>query len=167
MKKRASAQDEGDLSSVTPENKADDPLPAWPLAERPGLLIRRLHQLHLALFAAQVRGLVTPVQFSLLSALAARGGADQTTLAADVALDRSTAAATLARMEAHGWIARGRDEADGRARLCRMTEAGHALLAQVEPLAREAHRQTLAALPPEEARHLMALMRAALASRAR
>ncbi|WP_207017812.1 MarR family winged helix-turn-helix transcriptional regulator [Roseococcus suduntuyensis] len=121
-----------------------------------------MHQLHLSLFAAQVRGLITPVQFSLLSALAARGSADQTTLATDVALDRSTAAATLARMEAHGWIARGRDDADGRAMRCRMTEAGRTLLARVEPLAREAHRQTLAALPPEDGAHLMALMRAAL-----
>lgn len=162
MKTRASAQDQGSSVPMPPGSEAESPLPAWPLAERPGLLIRRLHQLHLALFAAQVRGRITPVQFSLLSALAARGGADQTTLAAEVALDRSTAAATLARMEAHGWIARGRDDADGRARLCRMTEAGRALLAQVEPLAREAHRQTLAALPREDAATLMALMRAAL-----
>lgn len=162
MTTRASAHDPGSLTVAPPGSEADTTLPAWPLAERPGLLIRRLHQLHLALFASHVRGLITPVQFSLLSALAARGSADQTTLATEVALDRSTAAATLARMEAHGWIARGRDAADGRAQRCRMTEAGRALLAQVEPLAREAHRQTLAALPREEAAQLMALMRAAL-----
>lgn len=162
MKTRSSAQDQGNSTPTTPTIEAKTSLSAWPLADRPGLLIRRLHQLHLALFARHVRGLITPVQFSLLSALAVRGRADQTTLAAEVALDRSTAAATLARMEAHGWIARGRDDADGRARLCRMTEAGRALLAQVEPLAREAHRQTLAALPQEEAVQLMALMRAAL-----
>lgn len=162
MKTRATAQDQGSSAPTPPGTEAETPVPTWPLAERPGLLIRRLHQLHLALFASHVRGLITPVQFSLLSALAARGSADQTTLAAEVALDRSTAAATLARMEAHGWIARGRDAADGRAQRCRMTEAGRALLAQVEPLAREAHRQTLAALPREEAAHLMALMRAAL-----
>lgn len=162
MNTQASAQHQGISATTPPGSEAESPLPAWPLAERPGLLIRRLHQLHLSLFAAQVRGLITPVQFSLLSALAARGSADQTTLAADVALDRSTAAATLARMEAHGWVARGRDDADGRAMRCRMTEAGRALLDQVEPLAREAHRQTLAALPPEQAGRLMALMRAAL-----
>ncbi len=51
----------------------------WPLNERPGYLIRRLHQIHVALFQEVCAGLeITPLQYSLLSALAARGTADQT-----------------------------------------------------------------------------------------
>src|SRR5712672_2457212 len=61
----------------------------WPLSQRPGFLIRRLHQIHVALFQEACGHFeVTPLQYSLLSALAARKTADQTTLAADIALDR-------------------------------------------------------------------------------
>ncbi len=161
MDESLTARETGSLVTNTPASQAEP----WPLAERPGLLIRRLHQLHVALFADMTRAFtITPVQFSLLTAIAARGGADQTRLAAEVALDRSTAAATLARMEARGWITRRRDAADGRAMHCTLTAAGAATLAEVEPLAREAHRRTLERLAPAEAMRLMALMQAALPS---
>jgi len=68
----------------------------WPLAERPGFLIRRLHQIHVALFQEACGAFeITPLQYSLLSALAQRGTADQTTLSADIALDRSTTTGAL------------------------------------------------------------------------
>lgn len=147
---------EGDL-------RMPDAAPAWPLAERPGFLIRRLHQLHVALFHELAGGFgVTPVQYSLLSAIAARGEADQTTLAADVALDRSTAAATLARLEARGLIARRRAPGDARVMLCCLTPRGEALLPRMERAARAAHARTLAALTGEEASALIALIRRAL-----
>lgn len=135
----------------------------WPLADRPGFLIRRLHQAHVALFHELAGGLgVTPVQYSLLSALAARGRADQTTLAADVALDRSTTAATLARLQKRGLIGRGRDPGDARAMLCAPTPAGLDLLRRIEPLARRAHEETLAELSRSEAGVLVGLVRKAL-----
>ena len=143
------------------------PLPAsdadWPLADRPGYLIRRLHQAHGALFQSLCGGFgVTPVQYSLLSALGARGRADQTAIAADVGLDRSTTAATLARLEARGMISRARSEGDRRAVLCGLTPAGRGLLRRIEPLARQAHSRTLAALSDREAATLMTLLRRAL-----
>ena len=68
----------------------------WPLSQRPGFLIRRLHQIHVALFQEACGKFdVTPLQYSLLSALAARKTADQTTLAADIALDRTTTTGAL------------------------------------------------------------------------
>lgn len=139
------------------------PVGAWPLADRPGYLIRRLHQLHGALFMELTAAFnVTPVQYSLMSAIAARGEADQTTLAHDVALDRSTTASSLARLDARGLVRRRRGLRDGREMRCALSEQGQALLAAMEPLAREAHARTLAALPPEEASALTALMRRAL-----
>jgi MarR family transcriptional regulator, lower aerobic nicotinate degradation pathway regulator len=135
----------------------------WPLAARPGFLIRRLHQAHVALFHELVGGLgVTPVQYSLLSAIAARGRADQTTLAADVALDRSTTAATLARLHKRGLIGRARDPGDARAMLCVLTPVGLDLLRHIEPLARQAHARTLAGLSQTDAAILVGLLRRAL-----
>src|SRR3569832_341352 len=79
----------------------------WPLEQRPGFLIRRLHQIHVALFQERCAEFdVTPLQYSLLSALAARGMADQTTLAADVALDRTTTTGALKRLQARRFIER-------------------------------------------------------------
>lgn len=122
-----------------------------------------MHQLHVALFAEATEGLnITPVQFSLLSAIAARKTADQTTLSADVALDRSTCAGTLARLEARQLVQRRRDAKDGRVMLCTLTPAGEALLHRAEPAAREAHRLTLARLDAADAATLVALMHAAL-----
>lgn len=134
-------------------------LPDWPLAERPGFLIRRLHQIHTALFAERCAAFdVTPVQYSLLSALARRREADQTTLAADVALDRTTATGALVRLAARGLVERIASARDRRARDCRLTPSGALLLAAMEPAARSAHEATLAGLEPRERATLVELM---------
>lgn len=134
-------------------------MPDWPLADRPGFLIRRLHQIHVALFAeACAQFDVTPVQYSLMSALAARGRADQTTLAADVALDRTTATGALKRLEARGFVARTTDDDDRRARSCRLTPRGTETLDRMEPAARAAHRDTVASLGDDDRRLFLGLM---------
>jgi len=81
--------------------------PSWPLDQRPGFLIRRLHQIHVALFQKNCAAFeITPLQYSLLSALAQRGTADQTTLAADVALDRTTTTGALKRLQLRRFVER-------------------------------------------------------------
>ena len=43
------------------------------LSDRPGFLVRRLHQIHLALFAEECAGLdITPVQYSIMTVAAAQ-----------------------------------------------------------------------------------------------
>jgi DNA-binding MarR family transcriptional regulator len=132
---------------------------SWPLSERPGFLIRRLHQIHAALFQeACGRFEITPLQYSLLSALAVRKTADQTSLAADIALDRTTTTGALKRLEARKLVERPIDAADRRARLCRLTRAGAALLGKIETAARSAHDATLEGLNDEERSQFIALM---------
>ena len=124
---------------------------AWPLSQRPGFLIRRLHQIHVALFQeACGKFEVTPLQYSLLSALAARKTADQTTLAADIALDRTTTTGALKRLAARSFVERAVNDEDRRARLCKLTPAGATLLAKIEASARTAHRATLDNLSERE-----------------
>jgi len=123
----------------------------WPLSQRPGFLIRRLHQIHVALFQEACGEFeVTPLQYSLLSALAARQTADQTTLAADIALDRTTTTGALKRLAARKFVERAVNGEDRRARLCKLTRAGAALLAKIEASARAAHRATLDNLSERE-----------------
>ena len=132
---------------------------SWPLTERPGFLIRRLHQLHVALFATTCAAFdMTPLQYSLLSALALRGTADQTTLAADVCLDRTTTTGALKRLASRKLIHRAVDRDDRRARVCRLTPAGEKMLANMEQAARQAHRDTLAGLASKERATFIALM---------
>ncbi|WP_031337223.1 MarR family winged helix-turn-helix transcriptional regulator [Rhodopseudomonas sp. B29] len=139
----------------------------WPLEERPGFLVRRLHQIHVALFQQACGEFeITPLQYSLLSALAARKTADQTTLAADIALDRTTTTGALKRLEARHLLERPINEDDRRARLCRLTRAGAALLARIEGAARAAHEATLDGLSERERAQLVGLLQRVVARNA-
>jgi MarR family transcriptional regulator, lower aerobic nicotinate degradation pathway regulator len=142
--------------------------PAWPLDQRPGFLIRRLHQIHVALFQESCAAFeITPLQYSLLSALAVRGTADQTTLAADVALDRTTTTGALKRLQLRNFVERSTDQRDRRAQICRLTKAGANLLRQMESSARAAHRETVADLRKADQKRFIAMMQQIVAARSR
>jgi DNA-binding MarR family transcriptional regulator len=132
----------------------------WLLPERPGFLIRRLHQIHVSLFSERCGAFrITPLQYSLLSLLAERSEADQTTLANSVALDRTTTTGALKRLEARGFVERSASLTDRRSQHCRLTQAGHALLGRMEAVVREAHDATLEALSETEQATLIHLMK--------
>jgi DNA-binding MarR family transcriptional regulator len=76
------------------------------LHDQPGHLIRRAHQIAVAVFFDKLGREVTPVQYAVLHALKDKPGLDQVTLAQEVALDTSTTADLAARLEAKGWITR-------------------------------------------------------------
>jgi DNA-binding MarR family transcriptional regulator len=114
------------------------------LTGRPGFLVRRLHQIHLALFAEECG------RFSLLSVVAARPGLDQSALALEVGVDRATTANVLARLEGNGLLRRVRDAADSRVKLVHLTPAGRRMLARMDEPARRAHDRTLAGLKPAD-----------------
>lgn len=132
----------------------------WALDERPGFLARRMHQIHVSLFAERCAAFgVTPLQYSLLSLLRDRQEADQTTLAQAVALDRTTTTGALKRLEARGLVSRTTSSVDRRAQVCRLTAQGAALHAAMESAARSAHALTVAALSPAEQEQLTRLLR--------
>jgi DNA-binding MarR family transcriptional regulator len=138
---------------------------SWPLGQRPGFLIRRLHQIHVALFQKRCAAFeITPLQYSLLSALAKRGTADQTTLAADVALDRTTTTGALKRLQSRHFIERSIDHRDRRAQISRLTRAGAKLLRQMESQARAAHRETVADLSKADQKRLIVMMQKIVAA---
>ncbi|MBP1181400.1 MarR family winged helix-turn-helix transcriptional regulator [Methylobacterium sp. PvR107] len=134
--------------------------PHWPLVERPGFLARRMHQIHVSLFAERCAAFnVTPLQYSLLSILRDLEEADQTTLAAAVALDRTTTTGALKRLAARGLVSRSTSPTDRRAQICRLTAEGGALHNAMEPAARMAHALTVEALTPAEQDYLTKLLR--------
>lgn len=122
-----------------------------PLADRPGFLVRRLHQIHVALFAEECAPFgITPVQFSVLTALERDAPLDQVSLAGEVGIDRANCTDVLGRLEERGLIHRVPSPADSRAKLCELTAAGRRLLARLAPAAQRAHDRTVAALPKAE-----------------
>jgi len=139
----------------------------WPLEQRPGYLIRRLHQVHVALFQEACAGFdMTPLQYSLLSALAVRETADQTSLAADIALDRTTTTGALKRLEVRKLVERPVSDDDRRARICKLTPAGATMLGKIESAARHAHRKTLDPLGKAEQAAFIAMMQRIVAGHA-
>jgi MarR family transcriptional regulator, lower aerobic nicotinate degradation pathway regulator len=138
---------------------------AWPLEKRPGFLIRRLHQIHVALFQKKCAAFdLTPLQYSLLTALARCGTADQTTLAAEVMLDRTTTTGALKRLQSRKFIERTVHSRDRRAQMCRLTKSGLRLLRQIEASARAAH-QTLEGLSKAEQKRFITMMQKIVAAR--
>jgi MarR family transcriptional regulator, lower aerobic nicotinate degradation pathway regulator len=138
----------------------------WPLGQRPGFLIRRLHQIHVALFQEKCAEFeITPLQYSLLSALAVRKTADQTTLAADVSLDRTTTTGALKRLQSRYFVDRAIEHGDRRAQTCRLTKAGAALLRKMEKSARQAHLETVAGLSKADQKRFIVMMQKIVAAR--
>jgi MarR family transcriptional regulator, lower aerobic nicotinate degradation pathway regulator len=132
---------------------------SWPLEQRPGFLIRRLHQIHVALFQKECAEFdITPLQYSLLTALAARGTADQTTLAADVALDRTTTTGALKRLQSRDLVGRSILVRDRRAQTCRLTRKGMVLLQKMERSAQIAHLKTVSDLSKADQKRFIAMM---------
>ena len=122
-----------------------------PLADRPGFLIRRLHQIHIALFLEEcARFGITPVQYSVMTALERVGALDQVSLGAEVGIDRANAADVVRRLEGRGVLRRAAGETDSRLKMCSLTAAGRRLAARMRPAVERVHRRTVAALPPRE-----------------
>ncbi len=131
-------------------------LPLW---SRPGYLIRRLHQIHLALFLDECKASrLTPVQYGLLTALSLRGELDQISLAEELGLDRTTAAEVLGRLEARGLVSRKANPRDRRAKLARITKRGRALTASMFHSMQRAQDRLCAPLTQKERDVFMATL---------
>ncbi len=127
----------------------------------PGHLVRRAHQLAVALFMEETAAFeVTPVQFAILNALIDIPGEDQVTLAARVAFDAATSGSVIGRLEAKGWIRREVDPQDKRRKLLWVTPEGELAVAQMKPGVARVQQRLLAPLAaPEQAQFVDLLAR--------
>lgn len=122
-----------------------------------GHLIRRAHQIAVALFLEKMGRDVTPVQYAVLRMLHETPGIDQVTLAQRVALDTSTTAELAARLEAKGWISR--EMMARRQRRLTLTPAGEALLLRLVPDVESLHDGLFESMDDGEAGELIRLLR--------
>jgi len=138
-------------------NAAGATRPPLDLYEEPGHLIRRAHQIAVAMFYEKLGRDVTPVQYAVLRMLDECPGLDQVTLAQKVALDTSTTADIAARLEAKGWIVR--EILPRRQRRLSLTPEGNALLASLMPSVRDLRDGLFEGMGEKDALDLMRLLR--------
>jgi DNA-binding MarR family transcriptional regulator len=133
--------------------------PRLPLWSRPGYLIRRVHQIQVALFLEECRASrLTPVQYGVLTALSIRGELDQRSLAEELGLDRTTAADVLSRLQARRLVTRKPSPRDRRARLARVTARGRALMADTFAAMQRSQDRLCAPLSQKERDAFMATL---------
>jgi len=121
------------------------------LMSRPGFLIRRLYQIHVSIFVEECAAeTITPVQYSILASLDQSGAIDQATLSRAVALDRTSVADIVTRLERRTLLKRSVSPADRRMVLSELTNQGRALLKRLKAAAARAHERTISSLPEEE-----------------
>jgi DNA-binding MarR family transcriptional regulator len=129
------------------------------LDAQPGHAIRRLHQISLGIFHQETEDLnITPVQYAILQTVRDLPGCDQRTLAGRIALDTSTTAGVVDRLEARGLLLRRVSPTDRRVRLLALTPAGELLLAQTLPGMQRTQERILEPLSPEQRRQFMELL---------
>ncbi|MCW2239403.1 MarR family winged helix-turn-helix transcriptional regulator [Azospirillum canadense] len=121
-----------------------------PLAQRPGFLLRRLHQIHVAMFLEECAEFkITPVQYSVLTVLERQPELDQATLGVQVGIDRATMAGVIARLVQRGLLNRSPNPVDRRMKLVSLTADGRKLLRRMDKKAQRAHDRTIAPLSEE------------------
>jgi MarR family transcriptional regulator, lower aerobic nicotinate degradation pathway regulator len=110
-----------------------------------------LHQLHCSLFLDETRGFdITPVQYSLMTALSACGEMEQNALALHIGLERSSVAEVMPRLQRRGLLERRRSSEDGRVKLVRLSPKGRTLVRRMAHSVRRAHDRTLGKLGKPE-----------------
>lgn len=129
------------------------------LSRLPGHAIRRLHQISVGIFHQEVEKLnLTPLQYGALLTVREQPGVDQRTLARLIALDTSTTAGVVDRLEARGLLERQLSPQDRRVRLLYITPSGIDLLRQAEPAVARTQALILAPLSAAQQRTFRQLL---------
>jgi len=135
------------------------------MSPKPGFLARRFQQIAIAVFHAEVGAAgfdLTPVQYSVLTALRSRPPLDQATLAGLIAFDRTTIGGVVDRLAGRGLLSRRAHPSDRRAHALEITAEGADLLDRIEPAVERAQSVMLSGLSESEAAEFMRLLEKAV-----
>jgi len=132
--------------------------PTYVLDEQIGFILRQVWQRHATIFAREIGINLTPTQWAALAKLNESGPCSQNQLGRLTAMDVATIKGVIDRLTARGLTETGRDPADGRRLLVRLTRAGQQLAEKTAPNALAITRETLAPLDASERETLVALL---------
>jgi DNA-binding MarR family transcriptional regulator len=123
----------------------------------PGVLIRRVHQIYLAIYAQKCAEFgTTPVQSSIMQILLMQPGIDQVALAGEIGIDRTTTSTVLSRLQARGIVSREIDPENRRTKRAFLTEQGRVMLFRMQQSIDEAHEQLIEPLDRAERKRFLA-----------
>jgi DNA-binding MarR family transcriptional regulator len=95
------------------------------LRARPGFLVRRLHQIGVAIFADEMAELeLTPVQFGAMSIVGMKPGIDQSALGEELGTDPANTTDVINRLVNNGYVLRAVAPNDRRMRSVYLTDRG-------------------------------------------
>jgi MarR family transcriptional regulator, lower aerobic nicotinate degradation pathway regulator len=133
--------------------------PHTALVRRPGFLVRRLHQIFVAMYLQNCERFgTTPAQSSIMQVLDAQPGIDQAALAGEIGLDRTTTSNVLSRLETRGIVTRELDDSDRRTKRTYLTPHGKSLLSEMQQSINAAHSQLLGPLDRTEREQFLTLL---------
>ncbi len=128
--------------------------------DRPGFLVRRLHQIHVAMFLEAMSEVnVTPIQYGLLSILVDRPGLDQLSLAEELGIDRANVGDVLQRLQQRRLLTRVIDPNDKRRKICLPTRSGIAFVRKYHDSMQHTQQRLLKPLNPEQRETFTTLLR--------
>lgn len=135
------------------------PAPPHQLATRAGFLLRRAHQVAVALFTEEVGAVpLTPPQHNVLSMLLAHPRCHQTALGRLVGYDRATIGAVVAGLEARGLVVRASSPTDRRLKTLTITADGRRLLRAAGGVMDRINERVLGLLLPEQRPIFLAML---------
>jgi DNA-binding MarR family transcriptional regulator len=129
------------------------------LYSKPGHLIRRAHQIAVALFMEECAAYdITPVQYATLVAIKETPGIAAIQLSAMVAFDPATLGKVIERLELKKLVSRRMTAADKRAKCLFLTKEGQTLLEAVEPAVMRSQERILAPLGAKDRKIFVRLL---------
>ncbi|OXR47964.1 MarR family transcriptional regulator [Pusillimonas sp. T2] len=118
---------------------------------RPGFLLRRAHQISVALFEHSCKELsLTPAQFGVLYVVNRVSPIDQATLSRCLGFDKVTTLHVVRVLENRGLLSRSQSIKDARKLDIELTSDGQAIFEKAMPLAVQAATQLLKPLTPDQ-----------------
>ena len=125
----------------------------------PGFLLRRCRQLLQSMFVAECSAFgITPLQYAVMEVLSHLSGLNQRELAELAAIDLSTTAAIIPRLERLGIIVRSHKSRDRRSVVIDLTDAGRETLARMRPAVRRASERLMQPLPKRDRERLTSIL---------
>lgn len=129
------------------------------LYARPGFLLRRAHQISVAVFEDECSGVgLTPAQFGVLSVLRASPGLDQSSLARALGFDKVTVLRVLRGLETRGLIDRAASPSSRRNLSLSLSDTGLELLKTAQDPAERAYHRLMRPLDETQKNQLLALL---------
>ena len=129
------------------------------LLQYAGFLIRRMWQIHVAMFLQETKGSgMTPLQFSILLVLEESPDLEQFALAFRVGLDRSNLSEIVSRMTRAGLLTCGPSARDRRTKVARLTKQGAQVLRRLRKKVDRSHARLLEDLPASERDQFLRMM---------